>query len=89
MGLDNEMDDNSAFLRERKTPGGQQQSADKTLGSHAEIWSVFDQVAADLRQSDRSKIYVQTAIDFYGIDLPQHGRDAEQACGPFATKQRG
>ncbi len=62
---------------------------DKTLGSYAEIWSAFDQITTDLGQAARSQIFIETAVAFYGIDLPQHGGDAEQAGEQFATKQGG
>lgn len=62
---------------------------DKTLGSYVEIWSAFDRITTDISQSDRSKIFVQTAIDFYGINMPQHdGGDVEQTGGQFSKAQR-
>ena len=61
---------------------------DKTLGSYADIWSTFDQITADLGEPDRSKIFIHSAVDFYGLEMPQQvSAEAELTNGKCATKQ--
>lgn len=44
---------------------------DRAVGSYPEIWAAMDSLLADLSEADRRAIFVDTAAEFYGIDVPE------------------
>lgn len=46
---------------------------DRQIGSYPEIWDAFDTILADLSEADRRAVFVDTAAEFYRIDLAGKG----------------